>query len=176
MGQLGISRPIIPNVGRSCQRGVWAGPCSAAQGEEGTDPAARTGRFPIDLPLHCSERKIALFGEEPNQDHYRACLPNMRLCARTRSYFILNGDSRVIDIRLRSPSLRIANLWNPPDLRNWIVCTRGRAPESEEPWIPSEHHGTAAVDEQWSMECEGRGTRSQIACRERVMGEPSTRL
>jgi len=84
------------------------------------DAAARTGRYLVNLSLRCGHGKVALFGVEPDLDLYRACLLNMRLYAWNRPYFILNGDPRVIDVSPRSPNLRYANVWCPPDWRSWV--------------------------------------------------------
>ncbi len=86
------------------------------------DPSAGTGRFLIDLAVRYPQRRIAVFGVEPDLDLYRACLLNMRVYARNTPYFILCVDSEIIDVRPSSPSWLYANVWNPP---NWALA-RGR--------------------------------------------------
>ncbi|MBC7264786.1 MAG: hypothetical protein H5T64_10605 [Chloroflexi bacterium] len=90
------------------------------------DPAARTGRFLVDLAVRYPDRKIALFGVEADLDLYRACLVNMRLYAWNRPYFILCADSLIVDVGLNSPNWRYANLWNPPDWQEVMLTVHGR--------------------------------------------------
>jgi hypothetical protein len=66
------------------------------------DPAARTGRFLVDLTVRYPNRKIALFGVERNLDLCRACLVNMRLYASNRPYFLLCADSMIVDVQPNS--------------------------------------------------------------------------
>jgi hypothetical protein len=86
------------------------------------DPSAGTGRFLIDLAVRYPQRRIALFGVEPDLDLYRACMLNMRLCAWNRPYFILCADSEIVDVRPNGSSWLYANVWNPP---NWALAQGG---------------------------------------------------
>jgi hypothetical protein len=86
------------------------------------DPSAGTGRFLIDLAVRYPQRRIALFGVEPDLDLYRACLLNMRLYAWNRPSFIVCADSEIVEVGPNSPSWLYANVWKPP---NWALAEGG---------------------------------------------------
>ncbi len=95
------------------------------------DPAAGTGRFPIDLAqrygnLHQDTHPITIYAVEKNIWLYRACLVNLRLLAFGQPALVLWGDSLLLDLSPGSPNWLAANLWHPVDWRELVPMRLGR--------------------------------------------------
>ncbi len=86
------------------------------------DPAAGTGRFPIDIAqrygnLQQDVHPIRIYAVEKNLWLYRACLVNVRLMAPLEPIFVLWGDSLLLDLSPSSLNWLAANRWYPVDWR-----------------------------------------------------------
>lgn len=88
------------------------------------DPAAGTGRFPIDLAQRYGVGKgdhpLVIYAVEKNIWLYRACLVNMRLLAPLQPVQCLWADALITDIGLDSLNWIVANRWYPIDWRELI--------------------------------------------------------
>lgn len=89
------------------------------------DPAAGTGRFPIDLCQRYGNGQqdihpIRVFGVEKNIWLYRACLVNLRMLVPCEPVLVLWGDALLLDLSPGSPNWLVANRWYPVDWRHLI--------------------------------------------------------
>lgn len=92
------------------------------------DPAAGTGRFPIDLCQRYGNLKqdihpLRVFAVEKNLWLYRACLVNLRMLAPFEPTFVLWGDALLLDLTPSSPNWLVANRWHPVDWRQLTPTT-----------------------------------------------------
>ena len=89
------------------------------------DPAAGTGRFPIDLCQRYGTHQqdihpVQVYAVEKNIWLYRACLVNLRVLAPYEPVLVLWGDALLLDLLPGSPNWMVANRWYPVDWRQLI--------------------------------------------------------